>query len=315
MLNKLESFEKPQAAQNEWFGKRLLKNFVKQRQVKKQQQLIDSVKYLYPKAVYPESKADWDMGHRCLAYMEKALPLDKMILPSWLLLVSQHGAVGLRNDFSQKQFFHVLDVWEKGGARLGELRKARKSHCMESIRTYGVANCGELANVAQDWLCQQGQEACKVTLTVRSKNQENLSDGHCFVLYTADGSKKSFTQMINDLSSPNIRIVDLWAQKCGPAKELLDEYTQLLLCDKNIMRPAVFQEGQLVMLMQDIFHFYQVGEIGEKAEGQKCLNCHKKPIETPYASTGDFMNVVAEIDRHLGMSPSVLPAVDGRGRV
>lgn len=280
----------------------------------KQQQLIDSVKHLYPKAVYPENKADWDMGHRCLAYMEKALPMDKMILPSWLLLLSQHCVVGLRHNFSQKKFLHVLDVWAKGNDRLGELRKAHKCHCMESIRAYGVANCGELANVACDWLCEQGQEAYKVTLTVQSKNKEDASDGHCFVLYTADGSKKSFNQMVNNLSSPNIRIVDLWTQKCGSAKDLLDEYTQLLLCDKDIMRPTVFQKGQSVMLMQDIFNFYQVGEIGEKAEGQKCLNYYKEPIKCSSFSIRDDMSVAAKVERHF-TDPSVLPVADGRGRV
>ncbi len=186
--------------------------------------LLKPVVHLYPTLELPADKAKWDMGHRCLAYMDKVLPLKSLMLHSFYYLLYGQVNVGKRI-LNAAECAAWKAVWPTAIA--AQQRFWDEVHTpnatIDNLKAYRTAGCGELSVVACRWLQEQGVNAHRVSCFFW--NGKMPDDIHACVLFTLPGtSRLTLDEIMVDLNNPNVRICDPWFQKCGAAPDLLAHY-------------------------------------------------------------------------------------------
>ncbi len=189
------------------------------------QQIIDKVKFLYPTAEYPSPKEDWDIGHKCLAYFEQALPLSRLLLPWHLKYTMSRVICGMPTRLNQtkEEVDDMVKARCLGNEQLEKLRKEKeKITSAHLIKKYKVANCQEISDIAYTWMTKQGKKCYSVQCTFADSSNNELGYSHVLLLYRNDNKVQSYPQMIADLNNPNVRALDMLFQRSGSAYDVLN---------------------------------------------------------------------------------------------
>lgn len=191
-------------------------------------QLAKEVDPFMPKLQLPEASCDkyqWNIGHKCLKYLDKVLPSEKIFSASLASLVMRKIIAQEVSDSSKAPdwFIFAIAGFFKVGMFLDALRETKSSELLNGIKKLHVANCPEYATVTAMWLIKHNCRATQTLMRYTDKKHKSVSDCHEFVLYSLDG--RSFEECVKDLNNPNVWIVDLWARKCAPASKMMNEYT------------------------------------------------------------------------------------------
>ncbi len=188
------------------------------------------MKPFYRQLQLPENKADWDMGHRCLHYHAKALPMTDILLPSYLWTIYKRESAGLipPTHVPAPLFDAMINLVNR---RLIEIRsRDLTTISVALLKRQRVANCSELAGITYRWMVAQGVNAHWISARFHEGPEEIMEANHQFVMYqTNPNVHLSAKEMMHQINNPDIRICDLWLQKCGTARDILAEYAQLFV--------------------------------------------------------------------------------------
>lgn len=189
------------------------------------QQIIDNIKHVYPTPQYPSQKEDWDIGHKCLAYFEQALPLSRLLLPWYLKYTMSRVICGMPTGLNQtkEEVDDMVKARCLGNEQLKKLRKEKgKITSTHLIKKYKVSNCQEISDIAYTWLTKQGKKCYSVQCSFADSSNNELGYSHVLLLYRNDNSVQSYRQMIADLNNPHVRALDMLFQRCGSAYDVLN---------------------------------------------------------------------------------------------
>ncbi len=189
--------------------------------------LLKKIGHLHPKIQLPADKAQWDIGHRCLNYLARQIPLDKILLPSYYNLIFDQIGAGVRNDLTDRELKLIQKAKDVGMPFIGKQRESDTAS-IAKIQKYRAANCGELAEVVTEWLKKQKVNAQQIDLFFM-QDGVMLSERHSFAMYTLPGASE---EIFKDISQPHVRICDFWTGKCGQAVDVLNEHCKMLVVEK-----------------------------------------------------------------------------------
>ncbi len=183
---------------------------------------------LYPKVQLPAQKNAWTMGHRCLAWFDKTLPLHTLLLPSLYMAIADRMGAGLcpKPDIPVEVFIEALNL---ANERMAVVRpQSLKRTTMDLIKQNEAANCFELANLACAWLQNHGVNACVGSCSFY-RGLKKSNGGHNFVIFHTGRKKMPFRKMARNLDNPQVHICDIWFGKSAQASEMLNEYSRFFV--------------------------------------------------------------------------------------
>ena len=255
------------------------------------QETIDKVKYLYPKAQYPDQKSEWDIGHRCLSYFEQTLPLSRILLPWYLLqkLYQEHCQMPTPIHKTPQSIRDICAAMTLGEVQLKQLRHEKKDTMATPhlIKKYKVANCQELSDIAYRWLTKQGKRCYCVECCFEDNQGTNLKCTHILLLYRKDNKVQSFQNLIRNLNDPNVQILDMLFQRCGSAYDMLNALSMESVCMIDDEKARPLKRGDVLYLWNqnwakevnlEHFNLYRVGRIQSGLFKQKRLVLNSKVI-------------------------------------
>lgn len=253
------------------------------------QEVIDKVKYLYPKPQYPEQKSEWDIGHKCLSYFEQTLPLSRILLPWYLLqkLYQEHCHMPTPVHKTPQSMRDVCMAMALGEEQLRRLRYEKKEEMTTPhlIKKYKVANCQELSDVAYRWLTKQGKVCYSVECSFEDSRATDLRCSHILLLYRKDNQSCSFQNLIQNLNDPNVQILDMLFQRCGSAYDMLNALSMESVCMIDVDKTRPLKRGDALYLWNqnwaadpnfEHFNLYHVGNIRSSLFRTKKLVLYKK---------------------------------------
>lgn len=257
------------------------------------QEVIDKVKYLYPKAHYPDQKTEWDIGHKCLSYFEQTLSLSRILLPWYLLqkLYQEHCQMPTPIHKTPQSMCDVCEAMTLGEVQLRQLRNEKKETMTTPhlIKKYKVANCQELSDIAYRWLTKQGKRCYCVECSFEDNQGTNLKCTHILLLYRKDDKVQSFQKLIQNLNDPKVQILDMLFQRCGSACDMLNALSMESVCMINDEMARPLKRGDILYLWNqnwaeepnlEHFNLYQVGRIQSGFFKSKRLVLNNKAINT-----------------------------------
>ncbi len=282
--------------------------------------MVKRLEHLYPKLELPTDKSAWDMGHRCLAYMDKALPFRSLLSSSlYQHLFRQHLAGDRRltgMDVSRiNMLFPVCD------ARIKAFREDVKTDnaTIENLKAAGVANCAELAVVARNLLDKQGVNAYHFKCLFKSTS-EKFDDKHNFVLFTLPGTPQlKVDEILDDVNNPNVRICDPWFQKCGTVPEMMNYYANTFLMKRGnayIHIPAGFT---MIVEAEHCYPVYDMGVVAEHGNGRVVqLRPKAKNISIPFVTREQENEMIMQsfqyLVKHWGCKAAKTSQKESEGR-
>lgn len=241
---------------------------------------IELIKHLYPKCQYPQNPKEWTIGHTCLQQIDEIMiPREKMFMPSWVDHLSLDWLHG-KDCPPFKKFKQVYDaLWSE----MGYVKQCRdywehhpEERTWQNIRNSGLWNCEECSFVAHQWLSARQIPHQMIDLWVRNKETKEMYDAHCFVVFAKTNTDicRGLESTLKQLATcEDMYILDVWLGKCAPAKQLLNEYANLLKYQKNTEQPVA-----PIALAQDIC-FFMSDSIKRMDDWAKKSSC--APIELP----------------------------------
>lgn len=260
------------------------------------QKYLKIISPYYPKASYPLNPNEWNMGHKCMAYMDKKIPYEKILTPSWIMMFLQKSMLRetLPPDLNIKT---LINMYFFANQQLIKIRYANNTPLLSLLKKHGTANCGEWGKIAQEWLQKQGVPCQRIGIKIMSDEESNQAS-HVFILFHQKKPElcHDFEEAIQHLNDPDMYILDLWCRCCAPAKEMLNTYCRELIDNSDIMKPKEFTDDYKVYLQEDFNSFLErcfqreekmvlyddsplclIGHVKTK-KGQKVFSPQKKPI-------------------------------------
>ncbi len=254
--------------------------------------LLKGVAHLCPQLDLPADKTQWDAGHKCLAYFNEVIPLNSLLLSSMYYLIYAQMGAGMR-DLSDSDFNAWKSIYPVSVGQQSKFWKEvhTRNATISNIKEYKTAGCGELSIAACRWLKEQGINAYSADFCFYFGKEPD--DTHRFVLYTLpDTPRLSFAEMMRDLNNPNVRVCDVWCQKCGTVSELLNHYAgQFVAVKDNQYTPIMPGMKALVResetdLNSDIYAVAHVVACGDEKQvvlfsSPKCFCVAKQRLDIP----------------------------------
>ncbi len=232
--------------------------------------LLRLMRSYYPPLQLPAQQGDWNIGHRCLHYFSKALPITKLLMPSYFWVLYKRISGGLMPAPTDVKPADFQKVFKLSNDRLNEIRfGAWTAVTADLLKKQRVANCSELAGLAYRWLDKQGVNAHWVSGRFHESTQEVQGANHQFVMFHTDPKAKlTVDEMIRQVNNPQIYICDIWAQKCAPAREMLAEYAKFFVRvekineTKEVVRPL---QPKTILVLRPVSLLN--GRVGRPFEG------------------------------------------------
>lgn len=219
------------------------------------QKYLKMVRPFYPKPVYPTRKNEWNMGHKCMEYINRKIPYNSVLSTSWIgtFLQKTHITGVVPDNVDIKKFF---EIWSFAGDQLHFMR-GKKAQTELLVKNYGIANCGEWATIASNWFTNQKIPHQRISMKI-SKHENVNQDKHAFLLFHQKKPElcADFETAINHLNDPDMYVLDLWFQRCEPAVKMMDYYCRELIDNSDIKNPKNFENGYGVYFQEDSFGYF-----------------------------------------------------------
>ncbi len=258
------------------------------------EKMLKKIGHLHPNVQLPADKSKWDIGHRCLNYIAKVLPKDKILLPSWYLLLLDQIKTGMRSDISA----HEADLLRKANKlSWPEVEKQRDGSeaSVFMIQKHGAANCGEFAEVTEAWLRYHGVNAQTASVFFM-ENGERVCPRHEFTLYTLPGES---CETVQDIAAPHVRICDAWSGLCGSARDVLNAYCHMLVMKRQGQLSPVCGGLDVIVELNTVYEGeekeYVVGKTVVPADGWKPVIVFNKNPEC-YVKNRSDMTVCPDVN-------------------
>lgn len=219
--------------------------------------------------------------------LKSKLLLGYYFFPSKLLMIRSKCVKNL-----------VQKIYNRMGEVMATIRKEKKF--INSGLEKNLMCCGEFARIAQVCLYHSDIKSHVFIMNFINKKGKPRTMDHEFVFFRTDGKPVTTASMVlQDLYHPNMRVLDLWAGKCLPPKEMFEFYanfmTELVITPNSSPKPFLAPINPGAQLVLQPWHIedpkvkYVVGHVyhaGVTRFGERPYN-HFAPLCVPHPFSPD----------------------------
>ncbi len=267
--------------------------------------ILKRVSPLFPKPALPENKSEWNIGHFCLAYLDRVLPRTHLVRPSYIWLLTAH-ATRVQSPLEESLRATLLETINVCSPRRDMLKQMPLSEvCEFTLNQLRVANCGEVSKVGWDWMRNFDFKAYWVSSAFYSPQFQALTPlDHSFIMFDdREGATTTLPDMFARLNDPHVKICDPWLGMVGTAQEMMKQWANAMLYGSNdakqvapipagssfIMHSTLDDKGHYLTHMDALL----VGRVTQQNNGEKGVTL------LPPQSFGRAVLAYAECQRKL----------------